>query len=585
MAEAVREEVGDGAVSEVTRSFIRWESPSLLARKKNGKLRKITDASQLNKYIKKIPFVMEDHRLLRSLLRRHQKGATIDVEKAYYQVPVSPALRPFLGWSFDGKTYVYNGMPFGIRSAPRTFTRIMGFCVKAIRARWKVTVLAFLDDILVLHEDWDYLENVVKQIVHFLQWLGWKINEEKSSLVPSTAFTWLGWNWDAEAMTVCLPADKRLSLLYYLRALSAALAVNEAIPVRKLASAIGKLNACRFQYPQASLFLGKLNRLKTATVNEKGWNSSVCLAGEGLEGEVNWWYRTIHANTPTPLTLRPPEATLTTDAALHGWGATLEVYRPRTLIPMHGVWDHRPRTSNNREMTAVLRALRQMTRLEATKTISSVLIRSDNTTAVYDVNRQRACDSLRPTLVRLLRFAEMHSISVTAEHVPGINNGVADALSRISASGDYGLRPAVLQSLLKEWNVRVDADLFAAGWNAQSPVFCSLRPDRKAFARNAWTVRWAEFRLPLVHPPICQIPKTLARLHQKGMRAVLIVPDWPLQPWSNQAREMATATKVLGPAEQVLMLGKQSGDSPNSLPPGSMLALLTDTRTTKGKNT
>jgi hypothetical protein len=252
---------------------------------------------------------------------------------------------------------------------------------------------------------------------------------------------------------------------------------------------------------------------------------------------------------------------------------------------MHGVWDHRPRTSNNREMTAVLRALRRMQQLPLTKAISSLLIRSDSTTTVYDINRQRACESLRPTLTRLLRFVEMRGICVIAEHVPGINNCVADALSRISASGTYSLRREVLQKLLKEWTLQIDVDLFAAAWNAQCPLFCSLKPDRAAFARNAWTVRWADFRLPLLHPPINQIPKTLARLVEEKMRAILIVPDWQQQVWSNQAREITTMAKVLGPAEQVLIPGKESGDSPNALPPGCMVALLTDTRTTRGKNT
>jgi hypothetical protein len=261
MAEAAAEEIRAGAVSEVPKEYIRWQSPSLLARKKNGKLRKITDASLLNKYIRKIPFLMEDHRLLRTTLRPLHKATTIDVEQAYYQIPVSPALRPYLGWEFAGRYYVYNAMPFGIRSAPRTFTIIMGFCVKAIRLKWKVTVLAYLDDILILHEDLCYLEKSTIQILEFLEWMGWKINREKCRLKPSAVFEWLGWKWNASDLTVSLPREKRLALLYYARSLAAALNSNVTIPIRRLASAIGKLNACRFQYRQASLFLAKLNAL------------------------------------------------------------------------------------------------------------------------------------------------------------------------------------------------------------------------------------------------------------------------------------------------------------------------------------
>jgi hypothetical protein len=144
-------------------------------------------------------------------------------------------------------------------------------------------------------------------------------------------------------------------------------------------------------------------------------------------------------------------------------------------------------------MTAVLRALRRMRQLAPTRSISSVLVRSDNTTTVFDLNRQRACESLRPTLVRLLRFAEIHNLHLVAEHVPGVNNNAADALSRISVTGNYCLRREVLQCLLRKWQIQIDVDLFAAGWNAQCPAFCSLRPDRRAIARDAWKIRWADF--------------------------------------------------------------------------------------------
>jgi hypothetical protein len=423
------------------------------------------------------------------------------------------------------------------------------------------------------------------QIVSFLEWMGWRINNEKSSLVPSSDFVWLGWRWSAPMMTVRLPEDERLSLLYYLRAMTAALNSNSVLPIRKLASAIGKLNACRFQYPQASLFLARLNRLKTEAVALSGWNGKVCLSGEGLREEVLWWENTIRTNAPTSLALRPPEATLTTDAAKEGWGAHVTILRTGQQLLMHGVWDHRKRTSNNREMTAVLRALRRMQQLPETKSVSSLSILSDNTTTVFDINKQKACDSLRPTLTLLLRFAEIHRLDLIAKHIPGDENGLADSLSRISAAGDYALRPEVLRQLLTEWRVEIDVDLFAAGWNAKSPHYCSLKRDRRALARDAWTIPWSRFRLPLIHPPISQIPKVLARLHQEKMQAIVVLPDWPFQVWTNQAKAMTVATKILGKAAEVLIPGKQDPECPSSLPIGNIRVNMMDTRTTSAKST
>jgi hypothetical protein len=214
--------------------------------------------------------------------------------------------------------------------------------------------------------------------------------------------------------------------------------------------------------------------------------------------------------------------------------------------------------------------------------VSSVLIRSDNTTTCYNINRQAACETLTPALTSLLRFADQANLHLTAEHVRGVDNGKADRLSRISPGGDYALKAEVLQRLLLTWEVQIGADLFAASWSAKHPHYFSTASDRNSLGRNAFLVRWNQFSLPLLHPPLPLMPKVLRRLQQEKMTAILIAPLWQRQPWSALLQSMTVRMQDLGPADQVLLRGNRMARVRAELPPGNVAAYMTDTRTTQG---
>jgi ribonuclease HI len=268
---------------------------------------------------------------------------------------------------------------------------------------------------------------------------------------------------------------------------------------------------------------------------------------------VRWWIATIAANVPRRIAQTPPQAVLQTDASPLGWGAVVQLLKDKTTLWISGKWGKKARTSNAFECLAVLRTLYRLHQMHRCPDLSSVLVRSDNTTTCYNINRRAACESLAPLIHRLLRFADRHQIELTAEHIPGTQNIIPDRLSRISPQGDYALKQTILQQLLEQWQVQIDADLFAAPWSAKHPRYCSLIKDRGAMGRNAFHMNWAEFKLPLLHPPICLIPKVLKRLQQEKMQAILVIPAWDSQPWSQILEAMTKNTAILGKADEVLI--------------------------------
>jgi hypothetical protein len=163
--------------------------------------------------------------------------------------------------------------------------------------------------------------------------------------------------------------------------------------------------------------------------------------------------------------------------------------------------------------------------------------------------------------------------------VPGLANDAADRLSRFSAAGDYAINRLALRGALSRLGAVIGADLFATRRNAQHPIYCTMSPDPRAVAQDAFSIRWNSFSLPLLHPPIPLIPRVLQRLQQERMRAVLIVPLWEAQAWSLTLRAMTVAHLDLGPMDQVLVRDLRMRRSHDRLPPGNLAIAIVDTRT------
>jgi hypothetical protein len=174
-------------------------------------------------------------------------------------------------------------MPFKISTALRTFTLLMRQCIKAVRQRWKVTAVHYLDDLLFLHRDREYLRKATNEIVHFLSQVGWVINQEKGELEPKQLFRYLGWEGDSRAPSICLPQDRVKS-----PSTRNAVEQQRTTTARRLARLIGALSATRLQYRQASLHLRTLNSFKNTSKTVKGWNGETVPLICNLLQNIGW---------------------------------------------------------------------------------------------------------------------------------------------------------------------------------------------------------------------------------------------------------------------------------------------------------
>jgi hypothetical protein len=128
-------------------------------------------------------------------------------------------------------------------------------------------------------------------------------------------------------------------------------------------------------------------------------------------------------------------------------------------------------------------------------------IRSDNAVTVYNLRRQGACVALLYPTRAIFSLLERLDLRVHACHIPGVENVLTDALSRLERTGDYELRMDVYKHATAVLQVCPTVDLFAAAYNAKCRAYV-IRPQTRqeqalAVTRTVDEASPTEKKLPL----------------------------------------------------------------------------------------
>ena len=126
-------------------------------------------------------------------------------------------------------------------------------------------------------------------------------------------------------------------------------------------------------------------------------------------------------------------------------------------------------------------------------------------------------------------WCKSNDLSITATHLPGILNSIADEQYRKSLdSSDWMLCRSSFRTLSVVW--KTDINLFATKWNAPLPIFNSWMIQPDAFALNAFLLNWSRFK-EYAFPPFTLIARCLAKVRKEKAELVLVCPLWFSQPW------------------------------------------------------
>ena len=106
--------------------------------------------------------------------------------------------------------YKFVALPNGYTKGPRKFTKLLNPILALLRKQ-HITLLAYLDDILVLGRTRKECRQKIIKVLHTLQEYGFIIHPSKSLLEPNTCMEFLEFIIDLLAMQVTLPTEKKMT--------------------------------------------------------------------------------------------------------------------------------------------------------------------------------------------------------------------------------------------------------------------------------------------------------------------------------------------------------------------------------------
>lgn len=521
--------------------------------KKDGGHRMILDLSDLNEFVKYAHFKMETFDMVTTLLTKGCYMLSIDLQDAYYSVPIALEHRKYLKFFWEGKAWQFKALPNGLSSGPRLFTKILKPLLSHLRSGG-VNIIAYIDDTLILAKSREEAIHAMQKTVQLFTDLGFIVHPAKSVLQPTHEINFLGFTINSTTMQISLPQAKREEI----KEICWELLNASPTTIKQLAVAIGKMVAAFPAVQYGPLYYRELEKDKIVALqkNQGHFDRPVVLS-RLARNELSWWLKNIdHAFKQVDK--GTPTMCITTDASGMGWGAT------NGNISIGGRWTtlESIRAVNNEinylELLAIFLALKSFcSHLQN----SHVLIRTDNTTALTYINKMGgiksvACNALAITI---WKWCGGRNLWLSASHLPGIHNLVADKSSRVfNDQLEWMLNRQVFCELCAIFGTP-DIDLFASRLNAQLNRYISWKPDPGSESVDAFLVDWQPYFF-YAFPPFSLVGKCLCKIEHDQAEGILIAPKWPTQPWFPKLLSLLVAEPIILPRTKFLLIQPSTGE-------------------------
>ncbi|KAJ8971931.1 hypothetical protein NQ317_015437 [Molorchus minor] len=473
-----------GAIKKCKPHPDQFISSIFLADKPNGKKRLIINLKRLNEFIITPHFKMEDARTASKLIRPGNFAATLDLKDAYYSLPILKDHRKYLRFWFRNTLYEFTCLPFGLASAPYTFSKLMRPVVEFLRSR-DVLCVNYLDDFLILGSSKQECFRSVRLTTDLLNSLGFIINYQKSVTTPSRR--------SISLLITC----KKCKILRFAQLLGL---LTSACP------------AIKYGWVHTKMF----ERVKFLALMSHGGDYSAFMPiSDTVKTDLIWWSQNIRLATNS-LHRDHFDLEISTDASLSGWGAYCQGES------VSGWWSVEDKTHhiNILELKAIFFGLKCFAK---DLNCRNILIRTDNTTALACINKMGSVQhEMLNTLTRdIWLCCENKKLWIFASYISSKENWKADLASRsLQSQTEWSLNQDLFNHISRSLG-KPDIDLFASIANYKCERYISWFQDPGAESVDAFTVNWGQLNF-YAFPPFSLV------LRGGG---ILVVPFWKSQSW------------------------------------------------------
>ena len=235
------------------------------------KLRLITDARKLNRFLNPTYFRLDNWSSILPHLEPGMFAFKVDLKHAYFHLPLARELSRLVCLEVGGQEFQFVAAPFGLNVLPQLWQNVM----KTFLRKWRsvgIQVFIYLDDILVVGKSRGSLEKSKTLVLQDLESSGLTINRKKSQLEICQKLNHLGFCLNLKDGLLEIPpyklkaAKRELGKLVRVQSMSA----------RKLASVLGTVRSLLPAAPFLRAFTDVLSHL-VKTYSLVSWDAVVPL--------------------------------------------------------------------------------------------------------------------------------------------------------------------------------------------------------------------------------------------------------------------------------------------------------------------
>ena len=454
----LKDEISSGKISKCNKKPRCIHAYGAVPKKNSDKLRPITDCSRpfghsLNDHISYGKMRYKTVDFASKFIKKGVFFASVDIRAAYRSVCIRPEHRCLQGlkWQFgklDKSKYEYyvdNFLCFGCSSSPGIFQRLSGAVTRMMkRMGYTCVYVEYLDDFLIIGDTYEQCRIGQHALIKLLIRLGFYISWDKL-VSPCQNITFLGLNLDSITMSISLPNDKIVKLQDTLRQFVSLKRVKK----RDLQSLAGSLAFASTVIKAGRTFSRRVIDL----VNSVKYGHYFIRLNDCFRLDCQFWLsfmnNPLFNGTAKILDNDPIDISiLQTDSSFYGYGV---FYNGEWLA---GAWDEDPphvpsgidlknnwepfkcpdairSNINILELIPVLIAARRFGHLWQNK---RVFVYTDNSSVLSYINRA-TCKTSKHAMTylrELFMISALFNFHLTARHLKGERNTIADCLSRLN---------------------------------------------------------------------------------------------------------------------------------------------------------